>query len=41
MNIIRKQGKTTIYEVYSKLCRISGFHSGGFEEYLLLGYGAV
>jgi hypothetical protein len=23
------------------LCRIWGFHSGGFEEYLLLGYDAV
>jgi hypothetical protein len=24
-----------------KLCRIWGFHSGGFEEHLLLGYDAV
>jgi hypothetical protein len=30
-----------IHDQVSYLCRISGFHSGGYEEYHLLGYDAV
>jgi hypothetical protein len=29
-----------VFKLY-KFCRIWGFHSGGFEEYILLGYDAV
>jgi hypothetical protein len=30
-----------VWQYYNDICRIWGFHSGGYKEYCLLGYNAV